>query len=291
MIEIITNMIDIIGRYGLPLVISGIVTFFFYKLCDTILKLIINKLNDKKNSETNKRSALIKKPTVSDCPGKCNAKRPGLINHYFFTESDTLIRMHIPKMECGCEGRTLLFTDMCRIFCTSWRDYLFKLVENENTIKISTEYTFSTKMVTDFIGWWDSLSSHWCSESIPEVAIRVFSRHVDNKLDKLRDAINLISSSKYYFDNFERMSAMLSVHETAMKMLILDLRQILIMLNGQLDGIEYKGYKIKLNHGAEKEFKSEPIKKYIKTKSNPEIYSPTTSISVSESTLDKKEHE
>lgn len=249
--------IKAVGDDGPTLVITSITVWFMWKILNEVYVLVKHKLREKSPSldrrNPDQGSSDQHKIVLQDDKTKCLDRylvymksRPDLKNHYFFSHVNILLSNTLRSVECGCIGRTELFRSMTETMLIVWRDALLKfLIEREDLVKkVGTGYELGDAVLAVISDIREKYQVKWRQEGVPDIAIRAFIDWNGIRVDKMIETTTLICSSEYYFGNTERIASLLSMHEIALQLTVVDLNRILIALNGRLDGVQYRGYQI-----------------------------------------------
>ena len=238
----VDSIAKLIADYGATAVIAGIAIAFLWRVLGSFSDWIRQRLHAESGTATFSRG----RPKNFVCPGLCFRERRALDDHFFFTSADNLRASEIPRITCGCDGRTLLFQDMIGVVLREWRQLWSSFlseysVEQLNKLDV---YALGRIMTTRYNSWRGSLRSRLLAEAIPALPVGLFVRWTDGRLEALRESTQMVSTADFYFDNSSRVAAVLSVQELAMHLTVLDLHIVISTLNGQLDGMEYRGKRI-----------------------------------------------
>jgi len=244
------DFMKLIQEYGIATIVLAGFAYAVWQIGRAIVRRIVRLINNdgrpepkpvEHKTDTDRR---LRTATVND--------RPSLKAHFFFTTANQLVSDEIDKIDCGCQARTLLFQDMCRTMTLRWRDFLLAIVENESSgvhiavgrKRDTSGYSLGRDVLAAFQRWRTDTEAEWRRSGIPEPAIKAFTEWVRPRLDALRDTTGLISSSQYYEDSVQRIACIMSAHEVALRLIVLDMNNVIYSLNGRLDGHLYKNVAI-----------------------------------------------
>jgi hypothetical protein len=247
--------------YGAVIVLAGVMVWLIVvvivKLTNPVIDLIRQRISGDKDTKRRKKDDEREATPAFKDPRS-------LHTHYFFVSVDTLINTDIKELDCGCPGRSAVVREMARIFVTNWSKTLRDLLDAESSgvIKGENGYNLGHAFFTDLSGWMQKNETGWRQANIPTPAINAFRSWLDPRLDVLRTLTGAVASHPYYANNVSRTAAILSLHELAIRLFILDLMHVVYSLNGRLDGVVYNGQVIQpISELVKKKLESEKAKR------------------------------
>jgi hypothetical protein len=233
-------LLDLLNKYGFPLIISGAVLYYGWKISNEIFRLVQRKLRADQRPQSGELPAIgkkLRKITERD-------RRP-LRTHYFFATTNNLLANKIHTIRCGCEGRTEVFRDMSTVLCRSWSEAMEDFVNVEKTsIDMTADYEFGAQLTDVITRWRRDLKANWLNVNIPKPAVDAMLEWLDARFDVLAHNSAGLASSDFFNDNYERMATVLAIHEMAMQLIIIDMTRLIMSINGNLDNIVYKNLTI-----------------------------------------------
>jgi hypothetical protein len=251
-------VIDMMSKVGFPFLVASIAIVFGVLTANEILALVRRRLRANEDLTTRR---MIREsndenltpgplPTVGGARQALSKKipekgRPPLCNHYFFTQSNNMICNKIKTIRCGCPGRTEVFRDMCHELCQSWDQMMKDFISDERSslFKI-TDFQLGPDIMNAITKWRSELANRWMRRSVPQPAIDAMLDWIAPRIDLLSLNSGGLADSDFFNDNYERMAAILAVHEMTMQLLIIDMNRLIMSINGNLDGIVYHGISI-----------------------------------------------
>jgi hypothetical protein len=251
----IDYIMELLNKVGFPLFITGLAIYFGIKVANEIVDLVRRRLRGNDQATTRRmtnenhtpgplpsiggpKQALVKKMPEKD--------RPPLRNHYFFTQANNLICNKIKTIRCGCPGRTEVFRDMCQEMCRSWDQLMKDFISDDRSslLKVS-DFQLGPDIMNAVTKWRRELAVSWINNEVPKPAVDAMLDWIAPRIDLLSTNSGGLADSDFFNDNYERMAAILSVHEMTMQLLIIDMNRLIMSINGNLDGIVYKNIEIK----------------------------------------------
>jgi hypothetical protein len=242
------EMLKLIQDWGIAAVALAGFAYGVWQVGRAAIKRIVRIINNDGKSELRRPVASGDSYTNPKLRSIQPYDRPSLKTHFFFSTVNQLVTEEIEHIDCGCPARTLLFQDMCRTLALQWRDYLMNSIEADgsglhktsNSNGAAGGYNLGRDILAGFQRWRTDSEAEWRRSGIPDMAIRSFSEWVKPRLDRLRDTTGLIASSAFFDDNVQRLACIMAAHETAFRLIVLDLNNVIYSLNGRLDGYVYK---------------------------------------------------
>lgn len=137
-------------------------------------------------------------------------------------------------------GRRAIFRDVIHIRYQVMKKHIGSLHVNVRKDMGSGDlYARVTQCLHDWIeeSEWDARN-----RGIPEVVIEKYSKWSSKNTEFALKAIEMVCFSTVYGDNHKRMDAIYSLFTAMIELTIAEAERSLNELNGELNGIEYKGY-------------------------------------------------
>ena len=173
-------------------------------------------------------------------------------NHYIFSQIDYWKNEMIPNTKFGDEGRNAIIHDFLEIILTNTsnilKDFIVKKLENN-----TTQEEFHSDVIKMLFQIKNESESISIANGIPEKFIEKFNIWNTRTNIFTKGCIDNICRSKYYPTNKDRFYAILNILMSAYESTILDGEKTLCSLNGELDGVIYKGITLDRGHNAENE--------------------------------------
>lgn len=165
-----------------------------------------------------------------------------LIRHPFFPAMRYAVKYRIPHLDIVEPCRKLIFRDLLRIKFTVFLDNVYAFTSRQDLNEISVEH-FHEAVLTAVSVSIAEYEQKMREAGIPDIVIDRFGRWHQNTVDLIMELIENASNSRFYRDNNSRMIAILDWLQAAFQITLLDAEKTLGSLNGELDGIIYKGVK------------------------------------------------
>lgn len=139
------------------------------------------------------------------------------------------------------KARNLIYKDMIRILLQEYQNKIFKLEDEENVNNLSkTEiYTNTIQILSDIK---ISFETRCKKEGIPDIVISKFDHWMLRNMEFFYNNLSLICISDIYVDNFKRIQTIYYICVSVLEITLTEAEKTLKDINGQLNGIEYKGH-------------------------------------------------
>lgn len=170
-----------------------------------------------------------------------------IIRHPFFPAMRYAVKYRIPHLDIPEPCRKLIFRDLLKFKFTTFLENLQAFIQKGDLNSMSVEH-FHEAVLTVVSTSIMEYEQKMRESAIPEVVIDRFGRWHQNTIDLIMELIENASNSRFYRDNNARMVAILDWLQAAFQITLLDAEKTLGSLNGELDGITYKGVKAHCKH-------------------------------------------
>lgn len=148
--------------------------------------------------------------------------------------------VRLKKLDIVCDKRRLIFVDFTMIRIDSFLEML-ELFENQD-IKNMTNQELFYFIKESVIKYTDRTNNESLSAGIPSVVCDIIRKEEKDEQEVLSNVIKNICFSEYlYKTNREKILVICDFFCTILDSTIVNLRRSLDVLNGQLDGIIYRG--------------------------------------------------
>jgi len=173
--------------------------------------------------------------------GKSRSKisRNTLRNHYLFSQIDYWKDEMIPKISFGDPGRNIMIQDFFKIMMVTSKKLIREMISSFNFKKSQEE--FHSEIIKLMFKIRDSTDTISIAEGIPNIFTDKFNTWNARTNIFTKGCIDNICKSNYYSNNKDRMYAILNIFMSAYESTIMDGERTLSSLNGELDGLIYKG--------------------------------------------------
>ena len=169
---------------------------------------------------------------------RIKVNRKTLKNHYLFTQIEYWIEYMIPQTNFGDIGRT-------KIVLTNTSNIFKKFIDTEFNNK--SQEIFHTSMIQILFQIKSESDAVSSGLGIPEKFIDKFHNWNARTTVFVKGCVDNICRSNYYSSNKDRLYAIMNIMMSAYESTILDGENTLCALNGELDGLEYKGFTLQRN--------------------------------------------
>ena len=208
------EILELLGKYGAPLIITAIVLYAGLRYLNMRLK------------------RLEEKPL------------PCLERHHFFSVMERALKVTIPQMDIAEPGRALLARDFLRFKVESFSTKMLEFVRRPSLNDFPPE-AFSSQISEVLSQCIQDYEERARREGIPEIYLRKFGEWHKQTVDMTLAYIDVLSQCEaQYHQNYERLASVLSWLEVAFQWTFVDAEKTLASLNGELDGVVYKGITI-----------------------------------------------
>lgn len=137
-------------------------------------------------------------------------------------------------------GRREIFRDIIQIRYQVMKKHIASLNDNvDNDMSSADVYARVTQCLHDWIeeSEWDAMS-----RGVPQVVVEKYRKWSSKNTEFALKAIEMVCFSTAYGDNEKRMDAIYSLFTAMLELTIAEAERSLNELNGELNGIEYKGH-------------------------------------------------
>lgn len=174
-----------------------------------------------------------------------------LTRHPFFASMQHSVKYRIPHLDIAEPCRKLICRDLLKIKFTVFLRNIQDFLQHGDLNSMSVEHFHESAVMvvsTSVVEYEQQMRE----AGIPEVVIDRFGHWHQNTLELIMGLIENASNSRFYRDNNARMVAILDWLQAAFQITLLDAEKTLTSLNGELDGIVYKGMKAHCKHPGKK---------------------------------------
>ena len=152
----------------------------------------------------------------------------------------------IPSTKFGDEGRNAIIHDFLEIILTNTSNIIKDFIENKLTKNSQEEFHSSViKMIFQIKNESEAIS---IANGIQKNLLKNLMHGMLELIFLLKATLDNICRSKYYPTNKDRLYAILNILMSAYESTILDGEKTLCSLNGELDGVTYKGIVLDRGH-------------------------------------------
>lgn len=160
-----------------------------------------------------------------------------LIYHSFFYNINMFLTVKIPLFNFkGDLGRTKIFKDMVSIhldiFSKKIRELLDKDITKNNILELFSNTIKSCKEEQEIL---------WKAEGVPVVVIHKFNEWNSSKLEHLLQSVKDVSNTTIIDSLVEKVYIIMNDCENYAYSVCFDGEKTLVSLNGELNGVTYKG--------------------------------------------------
>ncbi len=136
-------------------------------------------------------------------------------------------------------GRREMFRDIIQIRYQVMKKHITKLNAEINNEMTQVEvYTHVTHCLHD---WVEESEQHTMRNGVPQVVVEKYRKWSSKNTEFALKAIEMVCFSTAYGDNVKRMDAVYALFTAMLELTIAEAERSLNELNGDLNGIEYKG--------------------------------------------------
>ena len=149
----------------------------------------------------------------------------------------------IDSLEMSEYGRTKIFRDLLHYKFESFDECLIDIEEMDGfeTLGRRELYTAVVKRMHDIVEDYETKAK---AEGIPSIVIAKYKQWHSSSLDYTLKSAELITQSPIYKTNYDIMNAIYLLNISLLELTIAEAEKILSDLNGELTGLNYKGYTI-----------------------------------------------
>lgn len=216
----IADLITVLAEYGIASTLTIISLVIIYKAIKTAYD----------NSQDREQIA-------SD--DRFEGNRVDLSKHEFFNNTEFKINIDLPiESFSEDEARNILYRDIMIFLFTAYHDNMKKFVSNLDEYWTTEEWR--EKLIQTHYGIIEDFNTLCERNAVPEVAIKLFMEWYTPYIHRVYQYINSVSKLPESNGIIDRTRFFLLVLELIMVTVTADAQRFK-KINGQLDGIEYKG--------------------------------------------------
>lgn len=153
---------------------------------------------------------------------------------------DYWLDFKIQNMYINDPGRRQIFRDLMHIRYKVFKEHLERLNKNDfNAMEPGAMYSKIVACLHDSIEE-SEMKAH--EAGIPDVVVQKFKKWSGKNVEFTLKAIEMVCYSQVYGSNVLRMQAVYSLYTAMFEITIAEGERSLNELNGELNGVEYKGY-------------------------------------------------
>jgi hypothetical protein len=172
------------------------------------------------------------------------AKPYGLNNHTFFYKMQHHINNTIPTLEIEEPLRQAIFRDFLLFKFSVLAKNLEKFIEDGNIDRIPSELFF-TKMHKVFDDSITQSNQRSIDKGIPQVVLNKFQEWHKPIVEQFRMFLADVCRSTWYSNNTQKTVAVMDYLNVVLHFTLINAQKTIQSLNGELDGVEYRGRKSK----------------------------------------------
>jgi hypothetical protein len=166
-----------------------------------------------------------------------------LVQHRLFGFIRLCRAFMIPNLRIPDPGRKEIFTDLLD---SKFRIVAERMLQFLRDILPTIESMHSEQLANEVLSLVATIVAEYEREcgriGIPLVVLDRFREWHGGRITYLRSEVTLICESEWVTDPVQRLGFILSIFEQVMKATIFDAERTLYSLNGQLTGLQYKGF-------------------------------------------------
>jgi len=192
-------------------------------------------LNDSPSNNVNVSVSVEKEDFVTE--HSCHE----LLTHTFFRSITRMIDQEIDKLEIVEPLRAKIFKNFLKIQFNVTHDLVrdFILEDHMNDLDIKVFHSKLYALVTKIINDYEAIA---IKDEIPPIVIEKFNKWHNDKIDTIYNFINdICEAGDWYGSNTVRFYSFLTQLVSMLDLTLLDARKTLVLLNGELDKVTYKG--------------------------------------------------
>lgn len=163
-----------------------------------------------------------------------------LLEHRFFTAMDFYLNTRIPILPIREPGRAKIFRDFLDYKFRAIRDTMETLIKT-NDIARMPQMQFEPLMMDFLNDAMEAYDEEARKEGIPDVVLDKFALWHRGSVEQTSNFLLRVTQSPWYGSNIQKTVAILDYLTTVMHSTLLDAQFTLSRLNGELDGLVYKG--------------------------------------------------
>lgn len=163
-----------------------------------------------------------------------------LLEHRFFTAMDFYLSTRIPILPIKEPGRAKIFRDFLSSKFEVMRDNMEALIRKNDLVQMpQMEFEalimeYLNEAITDY-------EKAARGAGIPDIVLEKFALWHRSSIEQTSNFLLRVSQSPWYGSNTQKVVAILDYLTTVMHATLLDAQYTLSRLNGELDGLTYKG--------------------------------------------------
>jgi len=152
---------------------------------------------------------------------------------------DFWLNFKIQNINMRDVARREIFRDLVMIRFTIFREHIIKLNQvNLDDMLPGEMYSLVVKCLHDSI---EEAEQSALDHGIPKVVVEKFHKWTSKNIEFTLKAMEMVCYSQVYGNNAGRMQAIYSLYTAMFEITIAEAERSLNELNGELDGVEYKG--------------------------------------------------
>lgn len=163
-----------------------------------------------------------------------------LLEHRFFTAMDFYLNTRIPILPIREPGRAKIFRDFLDLQFRVLRDNMHDLIRNHDIAKLP-QMQFEPLMMDYLNHAIEEYETTAAKEGIPDIVMEKFALWHRGSTEQTSNFLLRVTQSPWYGSNIQKTVAILDYLTTVMHSTLLDAQFTLSRLNGELDGLTYKG--------------------------------------------------
>jgi hypothetical protein len=226
-----------------------VLTRYFMKRVDVnfVEMKDMNQSLKKKIEELEKKNEEIKLSIEEATKKRMDKKTTFMRNHPFFSTIDYMIDVKIPGIHFKSGFKKTAFTDILMFKLRSSQEVFRNFVSNESNLSVDAiEFrNYSTKAIKDS---YNRFMSDCERAGIPDIVIESFNSWVNPLTRFLFSTVENVCDSKMYELNVDKLNAILSINLAIFDEMISNIELYLDEINGDFNGLVYKGVKCEEEH-------------------------------------------
>jgi len=226
-----------------------IFTKYFMKRMDTNFFEMknMNESLKKKIEELEKKNEDIKASIEDATKRRMDKKTSFMRNHPFFSTIDYLIDVKIPGIHFKSGFKKTAFTDILTFKLRASQEVFRTFVANESNLGVdSIEFrNHVTKAIKDSH---NRFTTDCERASVPPVVMESFNSWVNPLTRFLFSTVENVCDSKMYELNVDKLNAILSINLAVFDEMISNIELYLDEINGDFNGLVYRGIKCEEEH-------------------------------------------
>lgn len=181
----------------------------------------------------------------TQCRCKQDKRRASdLITHPFFGSMDLYLRTKVLTLQFPEKGREAIFKDFLKfkfeVFINNTQEWLMKNLKELNTMDSHTLKNSIMILVAESVREYEQKAK---DNGIPDIVLHKFRKFHDPQVEQVRQAIDNICDCEWLMatNNIERVAFIFQTLERAFEWTLINAELTLSDINGDLDGLVYKG--------------------------------------------------